>query len=172
MSAYQDLLNAVAHVVGGTQPSAGQTTAPAVLQPYWYSGRDSADGTGVAGLVGCSSLPPEIIQATPVGMVLPGPWHPLEATPIGGRKFVEDQIHVRVLVGHDDLTTQMARLVPVRDLVPPAFDGHMQLFNTPGVTTAWCADGDFMEVSWGGNVYVALVFIVHVQRVLTTTYTG
>jgi hypothetical protein len=172
MSAYLDLLNAVARVVGGTQPDAAHATVPAALQPYWFSGKDTGDASGVAGLAGCSSLPPEVIQATPVGMVLPGPWHPLDATPIGGRKFTEDQIHVRVLVGHDDLTAQMARLVPFRDLVPPAFDGHMQLFNSAGVMTAWCADGDFMEVTWGGDVYVALVFIVHVQRALPVTYVG
>lgn len=170
--AYLDVLNAVARVAGGTQPTAAQSSAPAAQQPYWFSGRDSGDGSGVAGLTGCWSLPTDPIDTTPVGMVMPGPWRPDEAFPTQGHTFSEDQVHLRVLTGHDTLQTGLSRLVNFRDSVPPAFNTHMQLFNTPGVAAAWCADGDFMEISWAGNVYWAMVFVIRVQRSISVTYTG
>jgi hypothetical protein len=172
---FDALLAAVARAVGGTQPSAALSTVPAPLQPYWYSGRDAADGTGVSGVVGCFSLPVATIDATPVAMVLPGPWRPdqsMPTYPMQGHKFTEDDIHVRVMVGHDDETAQMARLVNFRDTVPPAFDAHMQLFNTLDVAAAWCNEGDFIEVLWSGNVYFAMQFIVRVQRGSPVSYTG
>jgi len=169
---YLNLLSAVARVVGGTHPDTAHSTVTASQLPYWYSGRDTGDNSGVSGLVGCWSLPTELIGGTPVGMVLPGPWKPDEVLsyPMQGRKFVEDQVHVRIMVGHDDEQAQMAALVNFRDTVPPAFDGHMELFNTPGVVSAWSNEGDFLEVLWGGNVYFALVFIIRVQRGLNVTY--
>ena len=172
---FLDLLAAVAQVVGGTQPDATHSTVPAANQPYWYSGRDAADGTGVAGLAGCYSIPTEVLGATPVGLVLPGPWRPdpsMPAFPMSGHKFTEDEVHVRIMVGHDAEQGLMARLVGFRDTVPLVFDAHMQLLSTPGVTSAWCNEGDLVEVMWGGNVYFALTFIVRVQRGLAATYVG
>ena len=171
---YLDLLNAVARVVGGTQPSASQSSVAAALQPYWFSGRDTGDSSGVAGLVGCFSLPTSTIDATPVAMVLPGPWRPNSNFPFPtqGHKFTEDDVHVRVMVGHDDEQAQMARLVNFRDTLPPAFDAHMQLFGSAGVSTAWSNEGDFLEVLWSGNVYFALQFVVRVQRSLPVAYVG
>lgn len=166
--AYLDLLAAVARIVGGTQPDAAG-------QPYWFSGHDAGDASGVAGLAGCWSVPTETLGATPVGLVLPGPWRPdstMPAFPTQGHKFSEDEVHVRVMVGHDSEQALMARLVNFRDSVPPVFDAHMQLLNTAGVASAWCNEGDFQEVMWGGNVYFALVFVVRVQRGLSVTYTG
>lgn len=173
--AYQALLDAVAKVVGGTQPSAGQTSVPTEQQPYWFSGKDAGDATGVGGLAGCWSIPTELVTSTPVGMVFVGPWRPdptIPAYPMQGHKFSEDEIHVRVMVGHDAGQVLIARLVNFRDTVPPAFDAHMQLFNSLGVGSAWCNEGDFIEMAWGGNVYFALTFIVRVTRGLTVSYTG
>src|SRR5690349_7862039 len=106
--AYLDLLNAVARVVGGSQPNSSQASVTADLQPYWWSGRDVGDSTGVSGLVGCFSLPSQVISATPVGMVLPGSWRPDPTLPSArqGRKYMEDDIHIRIMVGHDDETAQ------------------------------------------------------------------
>jgi hypothetical protein len=173
--AFLDLLSAVAHVVGGTQPAQNQTTVSATQLPYWYSGHDTGDSSGVAGLAGCWSVPTEVIGATPVGMVLPGPWRPdssMPAFPMQGHKFTEDEVHVRIMVGHDAEQALMARLVNFRDTVPPVFDAHMQLLNTTGVSSAWCNEGDFLEVQWGGNVYFALAFIVRVQRGTNVTYSA
>lgn len=172
---YFDLLKAVAQVVGGTQPSLTQTSVSPALQPYWYSGVDAGDGSGVAGIAGCFSVPTDSIQATPVGMVLQGPWKPdttVASGPRQGHKYSEEQIHVRVMVGHDDEPDLMAALANFRDTVPTAFDTHMQLLQTTGVMQAWCADGDFLEVEWAGNVYLSLVFIVTVLRALPVTYVG
>lgn len=178
--AYLDLLAAVARVVGGTQPTLAQLTAlqspvSAGQQPYWYSGRDAGDSTGLPNLAGCWSVPTELLGATPVGMVMQGPWRPdpsLPAFPMGGRKFTEDEVHVRIMVGHDAEQALIARVMNFRDTLPAVFDGNMQLRNTPNVASAWCNEGDFVEVQWGGNVYFALAFIVRVQRGLPTTYTA
>lgn len=172
---FLDLLTAVARVVGGTQPDATHSSVPVAQQPYWYSGRDAGDSTGVAGVAGCFSVPTDVLTATPVGLVLPGPWRPdqsLPAFPMQGHKFTEDEVHVRIMVGHDAEQALIARLVNFRDTVPPVFDAHMQLLNTPGVASAWCNEGDFIEVQWGGNVYFALAFIVRVQRGANVTYTA
>lgn len=173
---YFDLLNAVARVVGGTQPAAAQSSVvDPSLQPYWYSGVDTGDSTGVPGLAGCFSVPSQSLHAAPVGMVLQGPWAPdatLSQGPRQGRRFTVDTIHVRIMVGHDAEAKLMGALANFRDVVPAAFDAHMQLFASTGVTTAWCESGDFIEVEWAGNVYFALVFMVSVQRALSVTYTG
>jgi hypothetical protein len=163
MIAFLDLLGSVAKVVGGNQPDASG-------RPYWYSGRDLADGSGVTGLAGCHSLPPEVLETTPVAIVLPGAWVPMTNFPTQGHKVTEDAIRVWVMVGHDDLQSQMAMLVGFRDLVPTAFDSHMQLFNTAGVFTASCAEGQFREEPWAGSAYLVLEFVVRVQRQLAVTY--
>lgn len=172
---FLDLLSAVAQVVGGTQPDAAHSSVVAAQQPYWYSGRDTGDSTGVAGLAGCYSVPTDVLGPTPVGLVLPGPWRPdpsLPAFPTQGHKFLEDEIHVRIMVGHDAEQELMARLVNFRDTVPPAFDANMQLRGAAGVSSAWCNEGDFIEVAWGGDVYFALTFIVRVARGLNVMYSG
>jgi hypothetical protein len=172
---YQALLDAVARVVGGTQPDAAHASVPAERRPYWFSGVDTGDSSGVAGLAGCWSVPTEQVTSTPVGMVFVGPWRPdptMQPFPVGGHKYTEDEIHVRVMVGHDASQTLIARLVNFRDTVPPAFEAHMQLLGTSGVTSAWCNEGDFIEMTWGGNVYFALTFIVRVARGLNVTYVG
>jgi hypothetical protein len=168
---YLDLLSAVARVVGGTQPSPAQASVPAILQPYWYSGLETGDGSGVPGIAGCFSVPTELIATTPIGIVFQGPWRPdLTAGPMQGHRFSEDTIHVRCLVGHDAEADLMAALANFRDLIPAAFDAHMQLFATPGVMTAWCDQGDFIEMDWAGSTYLALVFMVSVRRALSVTY--
>jgi hypothetical protein len=172
---YLDLLAAVAQIVGGTRPDVTHSSVTEAQLPYWFSGRDSQDATGVDGLAGCFSVPTEVLTATPVGLVLPGPWRPdpsMSAYPTQGHKFLEDEVHVRIMVGHDAEQALMARLVNFRDTVPPVFDAHMQLRNTPGVGSAWCNEGDFIEVAWGGKVYFAMAFIVRIARSLNVTYTG
>lgn len=174
---YQTLLNSMARVVGGTQPNAaqvaaGSATLPA-LQPYWFSGLDTGDGSGVAGLAGCFSLPTETIGTTPIALVLPSSWLPLQPFPTQGKKYREDTVHVRVLTGHGDLQTEMAQLVLFADLVPTAFDTHMQLFGEPYVVTADCSEGSFLEIEWpAGTVYTCVEFVVKVQRAIPITYVG
>lgn len=170
----QTLLNAVARVVGGTQPSNALTTAsagPPDQRPYWFSGLETGDGSGVAGLAGCWSLPLESLTNTPVAMVLPDTGSDLDAFPTQGHRRLENLIHVRVLTGHGDLQSNMAALVNFDDLVQAAFNSHMTLFNEPNVDTAWCSPGTYLEVAWPeGTVYTAVQFVVRVHRSIPVTY--
>lgn len=174
---YQGLLNAVAQVVGGTQPNATQSSVAAALQPYWFSGVDSGDNSGVSGIAGCFSIPTESLNNTPVAIVLPDGFVSLnlgggEVFPRQGKKYREDTVHLRVMTGHADLQTQMAQLVAFADSVPTAFDTHMQLFNSSGVDTADCSTGVFLEVEWPvGTVYMALQFVLKIHRAISVTYT-
>lgn len=177
----QSLLNAVARVVGGTQPdnthttaSAGSLTPPTSpdRRPYWFSGIDTGDGSGVAGLPGCWSLPLEQIgDVSPIAMVFPDTGSDLDAFPTQGHRRIETLIHVRVLTGHGDLMTNMAALVNFDDLVQAAFNTHMNLFGEAFVDTAWCSPGTHLEVAWPeGTVYNAIQFVVHVHRNIAVNY--
>lgn len=174
----QTLLNAVAKVVGGTQPSNSQTSIPAPSngeidrRPYWFSGVDTGDGSGVAGLSGCWSLPLETLNVPGgVGMVLPDAGNDLDPFPTQGHRRIENLVHVRVLTGHGDLQSNMAALVNFDDLVQAAFNSHMSLFNEPYVDTAWCSPGTYLEVAWPeGTVYTAVQFVVKVHRSIPVTY--
>lgn len=167
---YQDVLNAVARVVGGSQPQEGQSSVTDDRQPYWFSGADSGDGSGISGVVGCFSLPVGTLDSTPVGMVLPASWRREGQFPHQGSKFLSDEIRVRVLTGHDDVTGAMAFLSNFRDLVESAFDSHMELFGAAGVTAADAQSGEFLEVDLGGTTYLAVEVVVMVRRAVATTY--
>lgn len=181
MGSYLDLLGAIARVVGGTQPTlpqlqagqngigedldaAAKTALQTKQQPYWYSGSDAGDGSGVTGLAGCYALPTEDLGATPVGMVLPNAWVPWEKEPFQGRKNRIDDIRVRIMIASGDLMALTAQLVDYADLVPTAFDAHAQLFATLNVGYGECSTGRFLELSWGGKVYFALEFTVATLR--------
>lgn len=165
MSAYGNLLIAVAKVVGGNQPDAAG-------KPYWYSGKDKGDGSGVSGLAGAWWPAPEIVQDTPVALILPGPGKLLQPFPHQGQKQIEDNIHVRVMVGHADLQTMLLMVVDFHDLVMSAFDTHMQLFGSTGVSSANCGPPQVLEVEWGGSSYAALEFVVKTVRMLPVSYQG
>lgn len=174
--AYLDILTAAARVVGGSLSDVAHSppptgTAPGILAPllpYWYSGRDMGDGTGVSGLTGCFAVPPEVVPFDPIAMILPGTWARsagMPSYPLQGKKYDEDIIVVRIMVGHDDVTQSLLRLVNFRDTVPTAFDTHMQMFSSAGVVTADCADGRFIETEWpSGTAYFALEFYIHIER--------
>ncbi|MGH8304874.1 MAG: hypothetical protein ACRETG_04625 [Steroidobacteraceae bacterium] len=188
MGSYLDLLSATAKVVGGTQPTLAQMQAgangigqdqdPAVKlatqtaqQPFWFSGSDVGDGSGVTGIVGCYSLPCEVWGSLPVGMVIPHQWMPLEAQPFQGSKDRLDDYRVRVLVGNGSLEVLMAQLVDYSDSVPAAFDTHAQLFASMGVGYGDCSRGIFLELNWGGKVYLALEFTLTIYRSIPTIRT-
>lgn len=176
--AFQDVLNAVARVVGGTQPDDAHTTAVVDpedgfdYRPYWFSGADAGDGTGIPGVVGCYSLPVGKLDVTPVGMVLSATWKREGQFPTQGQKFLSDELRVRVLTGHDNVTGDMAFLVNFRDLVEPAFDTHMELFGAAGVTAADAQSGEFLEIDLGGTTYLAAEVVVMVRRAVSVTYTA
>ncbi len=163
---YPGLLQAVATVVGGTFVRTNPDGSG------WYSGKDSGDATGVSGLAGAFWPPPEIVQDTPVALVIPGNSKLLMAHPMSGRKDLQDQVHVRVLVGHTSLPTMLSTVAAFHDTVPTAFDSHMQLLGTSTVLTASCDGPQFLEVEWGGSAYAALEFVIGVERSIPVTYVG
>lgn len=170
---YLTLLNAMAQVVGGTQPDAGHASVPTAQQPYWYSGYDTGDSTGVSGLAGCHSLPTEVLGNLPVAMILPDRREPLaEDYPVQGEYSREDTIRVRVFAGNNDMQTVMGQLVNVADAVPAAFNAHLELLATQDVMAAICDRCQFLEVEWGGTVYFAIEFTVRVQRSSSVVYQG
>lgn len=170
---YQALLNAMAQVVGGTQPDAGHASVPMAQQPYWYSGFDTGDSSGVSGLAGCHSLPTEVLGNLPVAMILPDKWDPLaEDYPVQGEYSREDAIRVRVFAGNNDMQTVMGQLVELADTIPAAFNAHLQLLGTQNVLAAINDRGQFLEVDWGGTVYFAIEFTVRVQRSSVVVYQG
>lgn len=188
MGSYLSLLGAIAQVVGGTQPTlaqlqaglngiGGDLTGTAKLdiqtrqQPYWYSGSDVTDGSGVAGLAGCYSLPTEVVGATPVGMVLPSGWNPVERMPYQGTKNRIDDIRVRIMIASGDLMAITAQLVDYADLIPTAFDHNMQLFASVGVGQADAGHGRFLEVEWGGKGYFCVEFTIATLRSIPVTRT-
>jgi hypothetical protein len=180
---YQTLLNALARTVGGTQPDNAHTSIPApktingVVQPdqrpFWFSGVDAGDGSGVAGLSGCWSVPTEKFAKTPVAMILPDSWapDPQFPFPLQGHKYRDDRAVVRVFTGNAPMQVAIAQLNGFADTITDAFDHHMQAFGETGVTTVDCSTGRFLEVNWGGAAYFAIDFRVVVYRGLPVTRT-
>ncbi len=175
---YQSLLNALARTVGGTQPTAGQAAAgsgvPLVQQPYWFSGADAGDASGVSGLAGCFSVPTEKITLTPVAMILPDSWAPNALTPYptAGHKYRDDRVVVRVFTGNAAMQVAISQLNVFADAITDAFDHHMQAFGEANVGTVDCSVGRFLEVDWGGGAFFAIDFRVTVLRGIPVTRTA
>lgn len=164
MADFQSLLNAVAQVVGGTQPNPAN-------DPFWFSGFQVGDGTGVAGLHGCHSLPPGAIEDPPEAFVAGGALR-LTEEPRQGIKGYDDDIRIQIMVGRVDLITDYSVLDPFRDLVPAAFDTHMQLFATPTVLDAVITSGKPGFLSYANSPYVGWEFVLRVRRLSPTVYTA
>src|SRR5205085_2481683 len=131
------LVAAIAQVVGGTQPTQQQAALGSGVAPpyltYWYSGRDVGDGSGVSGLVGCFSVPTELLSQMPVAMVIPDRWEPTQPFPTQGEKLRVDRFTVRLFVGNNDMQSLIAQMLNFADTVPSAFDSHMELLGQVGV---------------------------------------
>lgn len=164
MATFQDLLNAVAQVVGGTAPNLA-------ADPFWYSGFQVGDGTGVAGLRGCYSTPPGAAQDPPLGFVM-GSSFRLNEEPRQGIKGYDDSIRIQIMVGHVEPTTDYSILDPYRDSVPAAFDSHMQLFGTPSVLDAVITSGKPGFLAWAGQPYVGWDFVLRVRRLAPIVFSS
>ena len=180
---YPTLRDAIARIVGGTQPdnahtsiappsTVGNVTAPD-QRPFWFSGADTGDASGVAGLAGCWSVPTEKIPVTPVAMVLPDSWQPDAQFPfpVQGHKYRDDRLVVRLFTGNAPMQIAISQLEVFADTVTDAFDHHMQAFGEAGVSTVDCSTGRFLEVNWGGAAYFAIDFRVTVYRGLPVSRT-
>lgn len=164
MATFQDLLGAVAQVVGGTQPDA-------VNNPFWYSGFEVGDGTGVAGIKGCMSVPPGAIQDTPMAFCM-GSTLRLSEEPRQGIKGYEDMIRIQLFVGRVETSVDYSVLDPFRDLIPAAFDSHMQLFATANVLDAVIIGGNPAALTWASQPYIGWDFHLRVRRLSSIIYSA
>lgn len=169
MSNFQDVLDDIALLIGGTK----QIEPP----PGFYSGARNGDATGVTGLNGCFSRPPRTISEPPVGIVLPRSFRAtLNAQ---GWEDQEDIVRLIILVKPVDLATDMAILEPFRDSIPAAFRTHFQLNSTTGAVAlspqplyAFVQSGKLGATNWQGDDFHSWEFEIRILRNLQTTYTS
>lgn len=177
MADFQTVLDHVAQVIGGSQPDAAN-------RPRWFSGRDVGDSTGLLPggsypvFTGCYSAPPETFEDVPVGLVLPGPFE------VGGpqnrdvyyqgEEYNVDDLRAWILVQRIDSETDVANLMPYRDLMPAAFAAKMTNFSTASILQGMVRGGKPINVEYPANSgvrYAGLEFTIRVIRMVSRTYT-
>lgn len=181
---FQDVLNAVAQVVGGTSPDP-------INRASWYSGDQVGDGSGIiAGsdsngnayptFRGCYSAPQDGLPDTPIGLVLPGPFE------VGGPRSRDvyvrgveqniDDLRLLILVTRQDAQTMFPNLTPYRDLVPAAFAASMTAGGAANVLQAMVRGGKPIVLNWGVGpaavAYDGWEFTIRVIRLIPRIYTA
>jgi hypothetical protein len=170
---FQTVLDHVAQVIGGSQPDAAN-------RPRWFSGRDVGDSTGLVPggsypvFTGCYSAPPEAIEDVPVALVLPGNFE------VGGpqnrdvyyqgEEYNVDDLRVLIFVYRIDSETDIANLMPYRDLMPAAFAAKMSAFSTASILQAMVRGGKPANITYAGISYSGWEFTVRVIRMVSRTY--
>jgi hypothetical protein len=171
---FQTLLDAIAKIVGGSQSDAG-------TNPHFYSGYKSQDGTGIANLHGCYSVPPEVIGEPPIAVILPGAFSVNADKPrdllVQGEEYNIDNLKLFVFVRNNDSKTQFANLNPFRDSVPAVFRGALQLGNPSLITgqtilQIWCSDGRPGVFTYAATSLIGWEFNLRVTRMIFATYTA
>lgn len=159
--AYQDVLDGVARVVGGT------VTSKAGL----YSGAQAGDHTGLSdsGLKGCWSRQPETVTELPMGVVLAHTARQRAQTQ--GNLDQTDNLTLLILLSRNDSYSQTPTAVNFRDALDAAFLGHMQLFGTAAVVQAFPIDYTYGLITYMGNSYVGWHVTIEVMRKQSPTYT-
>lgn len=164
MATYLDVLDSVAKVVGGTvSPNNAR----------FFSGSLAKDGTGVQAPAGdsefrgCYSLPPDVVEATPVGILEPDRF----GAKLGVQGFEENTETLRlwVLVGRADAKNTLRLAVPYRDLVPAAFRakltaGRQATGDNTQIAYAFVTGGQMRQIEWAQTVYLGWDFSVEVLR--------
>jgi hypothetical protein len=169
---FQDLLDAIAKLVGGNQPDP-QTN------PHFYSGYKNQDASGVAGLHGCYSVPPESIQEPPLAVLIPGPFNvnsdKAKDLLVQGEEYNVDNLKLFLFVRNNDSKTQFANLNPFRDLIPAVFRGAVQLGNPAlivgqTILQITCADGRPGVFTYAGTSLIGWEYTLRVIRMLAVSY--
>lgn len=174
MATLQDVRDACARVVGGTAPDLTN-------RPRWFSGVDSADGTGVSGMVGCYSAARGAISVagggavgSAVGMVLNGPGnlhYPASVDSLGpSQEFTFHNLRLLVLVPRSEIETEDAAVTPFLDSVRAAFRAHTTLFNTAQVNQAVPSAWRPIAIKWGGDQFIGWDFTIRVFMTVNVTY--
>jgi hypothetical protein len=156
-----DVFDAVAQVVGGSAPDATN-------RPRWFSGVDSADGTGIAGINGCYSGPQQQYFNPPVGVVMSVRQrlaNPIRDTLTQGTELREADFSLYILDATDDQETQFGIISAFPDLVYSAFASHVGLFSLSNeYQAAVVADDGPKKFSWSGKDFIAWEFTIRVLR--------
>lgn len=169
--AFSDVFDAIALIVGGTQPDT-------VKQPFFYSGAQKGDSTGISGIKGCYSAPPLSINCdTPFAVVLLGTGTDGSDFRGGtvlmqGENFPQDMVRLQICTGLTDPENQYNTLMDFRDVVPATFAGKLSLNSTATVLDAFPQDYKFAHVTWAGTEYMCLEFRIRVRRQITQTYSA
>lgn len=125
-STFQDFLDQIASLLGGTQPDAG-------TNPHFYSSYKAGGTPPVAGLNGCYSVPPATLQEPPIAIIVPGPFtvnsDRAKDLLAQGEEYQVDDLKLYVFVRENDPKTQFANLNPFRDSIPALMRSHLQLGN-------------------------------------------
>ena len=169
MSTFQDVLNDIALVIGGTK----QASPP----PGFYSGAKQGDGTGVSGLNGCYSMAPFDFEVPPpVAILLPGPFR----NELYAQGYEDNLDHVRllVLVAKVDMATDLALLTPFRDTIPAALRAHFQADQIAGATPltpeplyVFLRSGKPARLEYPSNLWWGWDFDIEVRRTPNVSYT-
>lgn len=181
MANYLDLLDAIGLIVGGTQ--ATDINGPIA---HFFSGYKQGDGTGLANLHGCWSVPPAVVNDTPMALLLTdtfqveGPEQ--KEVFIPGNEWNVDSIRLQILVALSDHPTAWALLAPYRDGVTSLFNSHMRLSSTawpvqsdgsafPFTLTSKIVDGKAGTFVYADTEYVGWEMTLRVWRMLQPIYT-
>jgi hypothetical protein len=174
MATLQDVRDACARVVGGTAPDAAN-------RPRWFSGVDSADGTGVAGVVGCwSAAQAQITVAgggavgSAAGMVMNGPGNlhfPASVDSLGpSQEYTFHNLRLLLVIPRADPETEDSLLTPFLDSVRAAFRAHTTLFNTANVEQAVPSAWRPLALTWGTGKFIGWDFTIRVFMIATVNY--
>ncbi len=153
-------LNNIAKIVGGTQPDATKN-------PYFYSGARVGDGTGVAGIKGCYSRPPFVVEEAPCGIVFTGRFR---STLDINLERQDEGYRLVVLVKKVDSRSDFAILNKFRDSIPAAFRGHITLLGAQDVVMTLVSDGRAIGMEYAGEKWWAWEYTVSVLRLPNQQY--
>lgn len=164
----------IALIVGGTQPDP-------INHPYFYSGSQVNDGTGLAGVNGCFAAPPSVINCEPPYGILMlrdftdgGDPSAMERLTYG-QLFREDTIQLKLCVPSktDTFERQYAAVMNLRDLLNNALAAKLTASSSPNVWQAWAYKGRWGHFPWASIDHFALELDILVKRdVLGQTFTA
>ena len=169
--AFSDVFDAIALIVGGTQPDA-------TGQPFFYSGAQKGDSTGISGIKGCYSAPPLSINCdTPFAVVFMGAGTDGSDFRGGsnltqGTLFKQDMVKLQICTGLTSPNYQYDTLMDFRDTIPNTLAGKLTLNSTATVFDAFPQDYRFANVEWAGTTYMCLEFHIRVRRWVAQTWTA
>lgn len=145
-------------MIGGTAFTANGAT-------NFYSGYENGDSTGVTGLKGCYSAPPEGTIDLPGAIILPESGSAILNTQ--GLEDMVDEVRLLVLVANVTPEAEYPNLLPFRDNIPVQLRKFMTLNQTASVSSAFMNGYKAGTVTWAGDTFYGLDCKIRIQRYLT-----